>query len=334
MLALSLLFAIFLSSPIDALVVPTVQAPTHKYWRLKDSYNSHNIFQEFEFFTDPDPTNGFVKYVDRATALSQKIVGAVPSANESIYIGVDHHHKAPHGRASVRLTSKKSYNHGLFIVDIEHMPGSICGVWPALWLLGPNWPTTGEVDIIEGVNTMTSNAMTLHTSGKCTLTPNRDFTGTRTSRGCGVHTPGQPPNIGCSISAPASAHSYGSPFNHAGGGIYATEWTSDSITIWFFPRGAIPADLEHGSDHGLRPGLWGRPAAQFLLDCPVDRHFRDMQIVFDTTFCGDWAGRVWAQTPSCRRKASTCEAFVRDKPGEFKEAFWLVNGVRVYQHDV
>lgn len=38
------------------------------------------------------------------------------------------------GRGSVRIESKKTYNKGLFLVDIKHMPGGICGTWPAFWL--------------------------------------------------------------------------------------------------------------------------------------------------------------------------------------------------------
>ena len=57
-----------------------------------------------------------------------------------------------------------------------------------------------------------------------------------------------------------------------------------------------------------------------------------MQIIFDTTFCGQWAGDkdVWAQG-SCGKKAATCEAYVQNNPGVFKEAYWLVNSVKVYQ---
>jgi hypothetical protein len=50
-------------------------------------------------------------------------------------MGVDHTNVASGaGRASVRLTSKKSYNHGLVILDLAHMPGGICGTWPALYV--------------------------------------------------------------------------------------------------------------------------------------------------------------------------------------------------------
>lgn len=35
------------------------------------------------------------------------------------------------GRASIRIESKKTYTHALIISDIAHMPGGICGTWPA-----------------------------------------------------------------------------------------------------------------------------------------------------------------------------------------------------------
>ena len=51
-------------------------------------------------------------------------------------MGVDHTNVASGaGRASVRLTSEKSYNHGLVILDLAHMPGGICGTWPALYVV-------------------------------------------------------------------------------------------------------------------------------------------------------------------------------------------------------
>jgi hypothetical protein len=55
------------------------------------------------------------------------------------------------GRYSVRISSKKSWGTGsLVVVDLAHAPGGQCGTWPAMWLLGPNWPWGGEIDIIEG----------------------------------------------------------------------------------------------------------------------------------------------------------------------------------------
>lgn len=55
--------------------------------------------------------------------------------------------------------------------------------------------------------------------------------------------------------------------------------------------------------------------------------------VFDTTFCGDWAGSVWSQSNTCSALAPTCEDYVQNNPGAFAEAFWTVNSLRVYQGD-
>lgn len=46
---------------------------------------------------------------------------------------------------SIRISTKKTYNHGLFIADIASMPHG-CSTWPAYWSVGPNWPMAGVVD--------------------------------------------------------------------------------------------------------------------------------------------------------------------------------------------
>ena len=77
-----------------------------------------------------DPTNGYVTYVDQTTAQSG---GLVNTSSGSVYMGVDYTNVASgSGRSSVRLTSKNSYNHGLIVLDLAHMPGGVCGTWPAL----------------------------------------------------------------------------------------------------------------------------------------------------------------------------------------------------------
>ena len=35
--------------------------------------------------------------------------------------------------------------------------GSTCNDWPAFWTVGQNWPADGEIDIAEGLGTLTSN---------------------------------------------------------------------------------------------------------------------------------------------------------------------------------
>lgn len=77
---------------------------------------------------------------------------------------------AGRGRPSVRIETKTRYNSGLFIYDIDHMPTGP-GSWPAFWAYGDNWPDNGEIDILEGIDGRNFNAMTLHTSQGCSMSP-------------------------------------------------------------------------------------------------------------------------------------------------------------------
>lgn len=81
------------------------------------------------FCQGADPTNGFVKYIDQTSAQSQ---GIIKTNTDNVYVGVDYTNSAPNGRNSVRLESKARFQRGLIILDLAHMPGSICGTWPAL----------------------------------------------------------------------------------------------------------------------------------------------------------------------------------------------------------
>ncbi|CAF9927851.1 MAG: hypothetical protein HETSPECPRED_006683 [Heterodermia speciosa] len=286
---------------------------------LEDDYTSNAFFSFFTFFTAADPTNGYVHYVDQGTAQNTGLLSIV---NNQVHIGVDSNNVATgSGRNSVRITSNKSYNHGLFILDLAHMPGGVC------WLVGPDWPNQGEIDIIEGVNDQTNNAMTLHTSDGCTIVDSNAFTGTLATSNCYINAPGQATNAGCDIQSQDS-RSYGAGFNAIGGGVIATEWTSDVINIWFFPRGTTPADISNGVPN---PATWGAPVAQFDGSCDIDSHFQNQQIVFDTTFCGDWAGAVWSSSAKCAALAPTCQSYVQNNPGAFADMYWLINSLKVYQ---
>ncbi|CAI7595483.1 unnamed protein product [Penicillium glandicola] len=292
-------------------------------YTLSDDYGtSDSFFDKFTFYTDTDPTSGFVSYVDRTTASSNGLI----NTGNGVYIGVDHNNTASQpGRQSVRLESTSTYKHGLVILDLAHMPSSTCGSWPAFWMLGSNWPNNGEIDIIEGVNEQSQNQMALHTSDGCTVN-NTGFTGTLATSNCYVEASGQSENSGCSIQSD-STQSYGTGFNNVGGGVYATEWTGSAITAWFFPSYAVPADITSGTPN---PAGWGTPAARFAGSCNIDSHFNDLQIVFDITFCGDWAGSVWSSS-SCASLAGTCDDYVQNNPTAFQETYWRLRSLKVYQ---
>ena len=167
----------------------------------------------------------------------------------------------------------------------------------------------------------------MHTNTGCSIVNTGKFTGTIASSNCDVKAPDQATNVGCAIKT-TDTRSYGTGFNQAGGGVYATEWTSDAVSIWFFSRSQIPADISSGSPD---PSGWGLPQAQFAGACDIDSHLKNQQIVFTNTFCGDWGGQVWAQDATCGPLASTCQAFVQNNPSAFKNAYWQINSLRVYQ---
>lgn len=140
-------------------------------------------------------------------------------------------------RNSVRIQSQFSFNGGLVIMDSVHMPTG-CGTWPAFWTNGPTWPTTGEIDIVEGVNNYTNNQATIHTGVGCTL-PNNvntlDITGTVVGgTNCAAVQSG---NQGCGVRA-TQTNSFGVPFNNNGGGVFASAfWDSLPLNARFaWPR--------------------------------------------------------------------------------------------------
>ncbi|KAI0432931.1 family 16 glycoside hydrolase [Xylaria sp. FL1042] len=300
--------------------VLSLAAQVQGAYTVQDSYDATNFFDNFEFFSGPDPTAGFVQYVDAATANSTGLAGY---ANNGIYLGVDYQTQNPTGgRASVRLTSTKSYTHGLIIADIAHMPAQVCGSWPAFWTFGPNWPHSGEIDIIEGVNLQSNDSITLHTASGCSFSQD-----SFSSQDCGYPGDG---STGCGAST-GDTQSFGDGFNAIGGGVYALQWTSDAIKIFFFPRTSIPSDIDAGNPD---PDNWGTPTASFSGgSCDIDSNFMNHNIVFDTTFCGAWAGQVFGADPTCSAKASTCQDYVAGNPADFQEVYWLVNYVKVFGED-
>jgi hypothetical protein len=317
-----------------AIVFGSVRAASG--YSIVDTFDASNFFNEFDFFTQSDPTNGFVQYVDAATADRDGLAGF---SQGGVYLGVDYTNTTTTGRQSVRVTSKKSYTKGLFIADIAHMPAGAdgtgsCGLWPAFWMFGPDWPNSGEIDIIEGVNSQTSNSVTLHTGPGCAVSNAGSLASTK------LLSPNCQGNEGCTQTTAAS-NTYGVGFNAAGGGVYALEWAEDAIKVWFFPRGSSTAtQLAAGAGNSTTtapdPSAFGTPLAVFDggATCAMSSHFANHNVVFNTDFCGDWAGRVWSSDETCSALAAKCEDFVGAHPEAFSQAYWLVNQVRVYQAGV
>jgi len=130
------------------------------------------------------------------------------------------------------------------------------------------------VDILEGANQATENRMSLHTGGNCTVTGSGE-TGTLVTKNCFAYAAGQDANAGCAVLPSSSIPSYGTEFNSQQGGVFAMEWTSIAIKIWFFPRGSIPASIRAGRPH---PAAFGTPAANFQARC-IDSYFAPQKLV-------------------------------------------------------
>jgi hypothetical protein len=329
----------------------TSAAPTSantQYYALDTTYEGQSFFDGFNFYDSADPTHGYVTYVSRSDAESDHLIsyGAgqpakmsvdastslTPPADSSVYYGIN-----GIGRKSVRIESQKRWTHGLIIADISHMPSSSdagCGTWPAFWTLGSGpWPYNGEVDILEGANDQSKNFASGHTGSadqtrQCTVT-NNGGDGDLIYNNCNLYTTdpfGNPTNpTGCKVED-EDDKSYGISFNGNDGGVYAMEWTSAAIKVYFFPRGSIPSDISAGTPD---PKKW-TPFAVFGTPCDIDSNYNDMQIIFDTTFCGDFGDATWATTCAAKTGFSTCAAYVASKPRDFAEAYWEVESLNVY----
>ncbi|KAF8609134.1 hypothetical protein BDV93DRAFT_601844 [Ceratobasidium sp. AG-I] len=292
---------------------------TGNLWVVDSLYEGQKFYDDFDFFNYADPTNGLVEYVDRDTAFREGLAYVTP--NNKIVMKVDNTTVLQQGqhRKSVRIQSKKRYNGGLFIIDIERAPHA-CGAWPAFWTVGPNWPHGGEIDIFEGVHESTKNQATFHTAKGCTITNPQNFTGNLVAADCSHESGG----LGCGLINDSVA-SFGAPFNSVGGGVFATRWDDNGVWGWFFHRSTIPRDITSNTPN---PANWGKPTVLLSNDsCPPHKYFWDHVIVFDITLCGDLAGPTYGES-GC---PGTCESVIMD-PANFYNTSWSINYLHVFRN--
>ncbi|PYH39671.1 glycoside hydrolase family 16 protein [Aspergillus neoniger CBS 115656] len=293
-------------------------------YKLADTYSGSSFFDEFEYYTATDTTDGFVDYVDSTTASSMNLTYA--SSSRAVLRVDTSTSNQTSGRKSVRITSKKTYNDGLFIFDITHTPYG-CATWPALWLTDPsNWPEHGEIDVLESNNKAThGNAMTLHTSSGCKMNVKRKETGTAKYTNC-LNTAND--NAGCSVTGAKAT--YGEKFNTNGGGIYAMELRPAGIRVWMFSRDSIPNDISNSSNTP-DPSSWGEALADFPnTNCDISSHFKNQSIIVNIDICGDLAGASTYYTDlyDC---PSTCTKWAAENGANFTNAYWEFKSFKVYQ---
>lgn len=212
-------------------------------------------------------------------------------------------------KRSIRIGTKNKFNGGLFVCDVQHIPEGK-GVWPAIWLTGPDWPNEGEIDIIEGIGGSSINSTTLHTKLGCyqdiPKIINRDCNAgdkQKATQGCGV----QGPN-----------NSFGKAFNDNQGGVYVCEWIYDgTIKVWLFNRD------EFAKVNQTSPSTWKNPYVTFN---PCKGFFNNLTFIINTTLCGDWAGATFTKDTNSIGK---CNNYVG--ANALPDAYWIINYIKVYQ---
>ncbi|KAF7370092.1 Glycoside hydrolase family 16 protein [Mycena sanguinolenta] len=302
------------------------------------------FYNSFNFEAIQDPTAGRVNYVDEATAKSQNLTFA---SDNTFILRADFKtvisDSSATGRNSVRIRTNNAYTthvavrYGSHAAGMWDMASSV--ITPAVesgsymeliithrWETNEaNWPAGGEVDIVEGVNDQGTDQITLHTSPGCTMPASRTQTGTSLLLDCDTNANG---NAGCGVTV-GQASSFGPTFNTDGGGWYAIERTTSFINVWFWSRNdaSVPADVKAGGT-SINTNAWGTPAANFPnTDCNLSQFFDANNIIINLTFCGDWAGAVYAQS-GC---PSTCNSYVDQNPSAFVDAYFQFNSINVYE---
>lgn len=304
--------------------------PTGPY-QLVELQEGSNFFNYYTFFDGPDSLGsaGYNIYASKKRATELGIAKTVldpVTEKQHIIMKSKKTHNGP--RESVRLEGNRRFDHGLFILDLSHVPVG-CGVWPAFWLTDEShWPHNGEIDIVEGINRQSTVKTALHTSDHCsmyahvpawawtgkwdtatglpdTFTGEPNFENRVQADNCWVMAAHQWANQGC-VAVDRRNNTLGVPLNNGGGGIYALEWdpVNHYIRSWAFPReDGIPENLQTAMDTAsslkessrVAPNTtkWGAPYAYFAIGettgCSAD-HFKNMRVVINLAFCGTVAG--------------------------------------------
>ncbi|CRK24315.1 hypothetical protein BN1723_013258 [Verticillium longisporum] len=314
----------FLSAAKSALwFSAAVQA---KSYQLSDTYDSTNFLDKFSLFetgnyNDVDLTSGYVSYQGRAEA---EELGILKTVGDEFYLGVDAKTKLDPtgiGRSSIRLESKAKYNKGLYIADFTHFPKPTCGTWPAFWTVGQAWPSGGEIDIYEAWNLDAASRIVMHTDakvGQCGI-DGEGMTADMGKPNCAGDAPGQGSGEGCAGLDPSA------PYASDKGGVYALEWSDDSIKIWAFTHDNVPADLAENPN----PETWGLPRFASAA-CEVGKVFDDAQIIMNINFCGV-AGHEghWDQCAETTKQTS-CQAYIAENPEALKDSYFQVRSIKVY----
>ncbi|KAH7326159.1 hypothetical protein B0I35DRAFT_508421 [Stachybotrys elegans] len=296
-----------------------------KKWYLEDTYDVTNFFDKFNFFesnfttgsyNDVDPTSGF---------------------GDEIFIGADRHSVLRGvgfpGRDSVRIESKARFNHGLLVSRFTHLPEAQCGVWPAVWTFGQDWPNDGEIDFYEGWNDQAFNEPVFHVGdsavhGECVLDSNSleqsSWVKTGVCDNLYQNPPWQWQGQGC-ISQDTKG-----PWASSTGGIFAVEWTSDYIKLFSWAWGSEPADIDSDEPD---TSSWGMPSVWLKNSrCNIDNHFANQKLVMNINFCGipPQLPETWGQSCAQKTRDDNCQNYIAKNTQSLQGVYYKIKDVRYF----
>ncbi|KAI3612651.1 glycoside hydrolase family 16 protein [Moniliophthora roreri] len=300
-------------------------------WTKSQDFSGASFFDGFKYNESAIDYNNFgnVHFLGQAAAVNANLTYI--NTNGQAILKVDNTTNGvgdpTFGRNTVYLMSKELFTiNSLLVFDATHIPFG-CSVWPALFTQGQNWPEDGEIDIVENVNLATRNQYSLHADtshGTCVQPQGLQQTGTATSTNCTV-VPTLNQNTGCVVQS-SSTNSFGSGFVSSGGGVYATLWDDNGISMWFFERSRVPNSIESNPD----PSSWSEPDAFYPASgCDPKTVFGPQIITLYINICGAFAGNEGVFESTCGSVAPNCSSLVPN-PANYNDAYWAINYLRVF----
>lgn len=330
-----------------------------------------NFFDDWKF-GETDYTGGAVRYVSRDTAHRENLTQAFQDYAIVRPGGIENTTRLQ--RKSVRLSTHKNWTYFVTAMRFHHTPYG-CGVWPAFWSNGAsgNWPTDGELDMMEYWNDAVSE-VSFHTAlskaDGCKLDKaqlrqkgcpqfedvNNEFLPWQ-AYDCQTDYAKRPfPRLGCAPTSDQHRPLTGKQYAE-NPGIIAAEWTHGFIKVFYIPEAEIPEDLTEGNVP--RPDTWDKwiisyyPFAASERAHPGTCNLTGQALVSPQSFvlnielCGDRGSNSFPlsgcnSTLMCRRMeyarpGDCCYDYMTDAKKSSEniatKAFFNISWIKVWQQD-